>query len=457
MVLKTSLGTGFYQTGMDGKTDNKTEIWNGTSFEAIDRDTFIKLTNSTFNYQARADFDWDLGRGFLFAAGGQELVSQWLQRFESLRYHEAEDSFPRNYTSGPLLWEFNVHNQALTSSGYTLVEYGSENQRFGAELGLRIDHLYFIGRDFTIQTVPAFNPRLNLDFGILQDRGIIDSLSATAGTGLFSSQNNSISAIESRSGIDHFELKQNRSWTSLLGLKIDFAQNYSFNIEGYFKYVFDRAYQLLDNTTGSTSHTEYHFDGKGFIWGFDLMLQKFESPHWDGWLSYSFNYTRYRDPHNYSNDDGNPGTNWYYPSYHRFHYLNLVLHFKPLKQFHIALRTGLASGVPIPETGAISSHKVNMAPSKTLTVWEREEWYSDSARTTLSIPMDIKFSFFRFNRKGRVQSEIYLSIENTLSLLYMPKGNTAFNRYTGQEERDSEKVSYELPIPMISFGFKWSY
>jgi hypothetical protein len=186
------------------------------------------------------------------------------------------------------------------------------------------------------------------------------------------------------------------------------------------------------------------------------MLQKFESPYWDGWLSYSFNYTRYRDPHNYSDDEGSPTTNWYYPSYHRFHYLNLVFNFKLLKQFHIALRTGLASGVPIQETGAIKLKSITM-DGKPVPIYERDEWYSDSARTTLSIPMDIKFSFFRFNRKGRVQSEIYLSIENTLSLLYMPKGNTSFNRYTGQEERDSEKVSYELPIPMISFGLKWSY
>jgi hypothetical protein len=457
MVLKTSLGTGFYQTGVDGKTNNETKIWNNslsTFYPISPRNTFIKLTNSTFNYQARADFDGDRGGGVRFAAGGQELVSQWLQRFESLRYREVEMP-PGTYTSGPLPWEFNVHNRALNSSAYSLLEYSSENQKFGAELGLRIDHLYFIGRDFTIQTVPAFNPRLNLDFGILKNRGIIDSLSATAGTGLFSSLNNNISAIENRSGINNFELKQNRSWTSLLGLKIDLAQSCSFNIEGYFKYVFDRAYQLLDNT-GSASEVEYYFDGKGLIWGFDLMLQKFESPYWDGWLSYSFNYTRYRDPHNHSDDEGSPATNWYYPSYHRFHYLNLVLNFKPLKQFHIAFRTGLASGVPIRKTGTPAPYQVNMDSEK-VTVWEQDEWYSDSARTTLSIPMDIKFSFFRFNRKGRVQSEIYLSIENTLSLFYMPKGNTSFNRYTGQEEKDSEKVSYELPIPMISFGFKWSY
>jgi hypothetical protein len=207
---------------------------------------------------------------------------------------------------------------------------------------------------------------------------------------------------------------------------------------------------------------EFKFDGEGIIWGFDLMLQKFTSRYWDGWVSYSFTHARYRNPQGVEADavvggEESAGDRWYYPSFHRFHTLNLVLNIKPVDHFNIAARLGFASGTPRREVDAITPYPVRLPDGSIIEKWKRAEVYSDTARTGFSVPLDLKFSFYGFNRAGKTRSEIYVAIENLLSLVYTPKSNTTFNSYTGKENEGSDDADYELPIPLISFGFKWSY
>ncbi|MDR2403871.1 MAG: TonB-dependent receptor plug domain-containing protein [Spirochaetaceae bacterium] len=501
MVLKTTIGTGYQEALGDAGILNELTVRYNEDFAAryitdpektsyrVNNEYLIKSDNKITYAQGRADLDWDLGKGFLFAGGFQELYSRWNQdenvyllmeiplsrlpseilTFMPWLEEASWSSHPDAALYRPLNYQVPVENSGFTSSAYALTEYKSPRQRFGAELGLRLDHLYFIGKDFTIQTYPAFNPRLNLDFNILRDYGPIDSLSATAGTGLFSSMNDTISFIEKRNGIDDFEMTPNRSWTSVIGTKVDFAGGFSFNIEGYFKYVFDRAYVAADPAGMDSLDVNYAFDGEGRIWGFDLQLQKFASRYWDGWLAYTFTYARYHDPSggvmgvNMGGIDGNE-TRWYYPSFHRFHYLNLVMNIKPLRQFNIGLRLGLASGRPKNKVGdELALYPVQQVDEQGQPVgdliqqYRRSSWYDDNERTSWSIPLDLKFSWYRFNPRGKVQTEIYLGAENLLSLFYTARGNTRFNSYTGKEDTGTYSASYELPIPMISFGFNWSY
>jgi hypothetical protein len=289
------------------------------------------------------------------------------------------------------------------------------------------------------------NPRLNLDFGILKDRGGIDSLSVTVGTGLFSSMNEVASSIDISHNIADFDLKPNRSWTSIAGLKIDFAEKLSFNIEAYYKYVFDRAYTASmvhrkGETEAGLRETNYYFNGEGRIFGFDFLLQKLESRFLDGWLAYSFTWAQYRNPDTIPDsvpadvdEDKFPktGNDWYYPSFHRYHNINLVLNFKPSQSFHIATRFGFATGTP-----------------------ERGD---NNKRIGFSWPVDVKFSFFRFNPRGKVNTEIYLGIENLQALAYDAIWIARANGYTGEEEPSEYKPVYDLPVPMASFGFKWRY
>ncbi|MDR2103340.1 MAG: hypothetical protein LBP42_04455, partial [Treponema sp.] len=453
MVLKAKAGAGFHQSLADGWILNDVKVGYSPDFierwdSALDgiqdglifgRDSYhlenqrqsIYTDETTFTVQGRADFDWNLGRGFLFAAGAQELYSQWLitNRLRIFR-EELRDNLmvngepiPLGFINFPASLNLDIRNRGYISSAYTLLEYSSPGRRFGAELGLRGDHAYFTGadQDYAIQTLPAANPRLNLDFSLLKNRGILESLTAAAGTGLFSSINETASLIQTASLGENSGIKPNRSWTSVLGVKLDFIGGYTLNIEGYYKYIFNRAYTVTEYDPG-TYREEPRFDGEGRSWGFDLMLQKLESRHWDGWLSYSFNHARYRDPQAPKTD---ALSGWYYPSFHRFHYLNLVLNIKPVKRFQIASRFGLASGRPVNKAEKdIISYPVIIVDEGgnptglVIEKWKRGSRYSDEERTPWSIPLDVKFSFFTFDPQGKVRQEIYLGVENLLALVY---------------------------------------
>jgi hypothetical protein len=502
MVLKTVVGTGLLRADLDGNVMNDITVAYPSDFSSrypgltsspnyhLEEDQYIHSSEMVINHQGRVDFDWDLGSGFLWALGAQELYSEWIM--DSNFFVFAEQKWPLLPDSGlpgigvvpgytgppidgyigfPIDFSNDVRNQGFMSSAYTLLEYQSPGKRFGAEVGLRLDHLYFIGRDFTIMSRPVLNPRLNLDFDVLENSGAIDALSLTLGTGLFASMNSNLAHLEKRNGIDDYEMKLNRSWTSIAGTKIDFVNGLTFTFETYYKYIFDRAY-MFANVDPVTQEAVYKFDGIGRVWGFDLMLQKFTSRWWDGWISYSFNYARYKNPgRSASRDDADDtegssaGRGWFFPSFHRFHILNLVLNLKPVNHFNIAARMSFATGVPQADVGDIEVYPVlyypdgisGAAPPSIISKYKRASRYSDTLRTTFSMPLDLKFSFYSFDKKGKVKSEIYFAIENILSLLYTAKDNGSFNSYTGKEDAGSRNASYELPLPMPSFGFKWSY
>jgi hypothetical protein len=482
------------------------ELRQKKTYTAPNVNAAIDMENTIFNAQGRLDTDIDLGKGFIAAVGVQELYSLWKLREDiSLNFLETrlfdeygESAFKNLGTVPPFIDNYinyltennmniphlaiiipqqgfsgDVRNQGFTTSAYGLIEYTSPNQRFGTELGLRVDHLFFKGDDFSFQTVPALNPRFNVDFGILKNRGIIDSLTLTAGTGLFSSINPLLCFFNPKqfgtedSKIDDIEVKFNRSWTSVIGTKIDFAQKYSINIEGYYKYVFDRGYVTADMSTGKIVPS-FNFDGIGEIWGFDIQLQKLESRYLDGWISYTYTWAKYRDPKAGGNGLSMGSTEtigdlWYYPSFHRFHNFNLVLNIKPLTWFNIALRFGFASGQPIDKVDSkIYPYPVmivneNGEITDILQKYSRNSWYDENERTPWSFPLDIKFSFFPVNKNGRASLEIYAAGENMMSLFYTPPGRTTFNQYTGKEDQGGSSGSFDLPIPMVSFGFKWRY
>ncbi|MDR0302093.1 MAG: TonB-dependent receptor plug domain-containing protein [Treponema sp.] len=465
----------------------------GGTYKAPNVNAGVDLENTIYNAQGRFDTDIDLGKGFIAAFGVQELYSMWKLREDiDLNFIEVKvaDLDPKDLP--PVILPFldvkglaivkslpfnsDVRNQGFTTSAYGLIEYSSPNQRFGTELGLRVDHLYFMGNGFEFQTMPALNPRLNVDFGILKNRGIIDSWTATAGSGLFSSIESMLCFFDPDQfdlGIDtdvsDVEVKFNRSWTSVIGTKIDFAQKYSINIEGYYKYVFDRGYLTADIISADKIVPSFNFDGVGKVWGFDVQLQKLESRYWDGWISYTYTWAKYCDPsaggEGLSNGSTNTVEDWYFPNFHRFHNFNLVLNVKPLLWFNIALRFGFASGQPRNKvSNEVEAYPViyidNEGSPKMIQKYRRKKLDPEDQgieRTAWSFPLDIKFSFYPVNRNGRASLEIYVAGENMMSLFYTAPPRTTFNSYTGKEDQGSSSGSFELPIPMISFGFKWRY
>ncbi|MCL2805634.1 MAG: TonB-dependent receptor plug domain-containing protein [Treponema sp.] len=503
MLLKFTAGTGYEDMIIDG--DMTFEIHNkyfsptfismyGSLLAAIGQGTYyqfyenniIEQKDTQFNLQARLDYDWEIFDRLLLAAGVQELFSiskqQGVQKmlhnvnFSSLDEDDRDEiralffplPVPGNLRVGiPVRFDPNSQNRLLTSSGYILGEYTSRSNRFKAELGVRLDHFILFGKDgYTLRSDPVLNPRLNIDLNILKNKWIFQSLDISAGTGLFSSINDAVFMAEERYDIE--KISPNRSWTSVLGIRAEFQEGISLNIEGYYKYIFDRMYVPVSFSLEDVDARPFT-DGEGMVWGIDIMLQKHQSRYWDGWLSYSYNWSKYRDPNGRAGGmgitGGNRGDEWYFPSYHRFHNLNLVLNFKPMTSMNIYVRFGLASGVPL-------SRRVGNAPlSYPVLIYDKANpgqsyfienylWptvLDENNRTTPSLPMDVKFSIFGSNKTGKTRYEVYVAVENVLSLLYSAEGNTRFNTYTGQVDQGNNSASYEIPMPIPSFGFKISY
>ncbi|MDR0290384.1 MAG: TonB-dependent receptor [Treponema sp.] len=513
LALKATGGVGFTRTITDNYVNNDVTVRYNEEFlqtlpkligdELRERGTYtapglsadVSADHTILSAQARVDLDWDLGKGFIAAFGVQELYSMWAQNQDiGISMELPLANLPPEYIGElppglvailpffqnipelalviPRKFNSELLNHGLTTSAYTLLEYASPGQRFGAELGLRVDHLYFMGRDFTAQTMPALNPRLNIDFNIFKNKGYVDSFDFTVGTGLFSSINSLVSFIDKDWGIGDYDLKFNRTWTSIAGFKVDVAESYSFNIEGYYKYVFDRAYIGADIYSSNNIIPEFYFDGIGHVGGFDLQLQKLESRYWDGWISYTFTWAKYYDPQaggvgvNQGNSTDSVGAQWYYPSFHRFHNANVVLNFKPLSWFNIATRFGFASGQL--GTRTVRSKEIHSYPvlylnenGETVIIqkYRRETLDRYEEREPWDLPWDIKLSFFLFDKKGRVGTEIYFAAENLMSIFYRPddgSGRTSFNEYTGREY-DTGSSGFNFSFPLISFGFKWRY
>jgi hypothetical protein len=409
--------------------------------------------------QFRVDFDKDLKNGFLFSAGVEELYRNWRERLETNTMEDAYNAHHNEFEKYSRVYP-EINNMGLFTGLYSLLEYNDPAGRFAAEAGLRLDHLHFIGDGFTIQTFPVLNPRINFDYFPVRNHGSIETITLTAGSGLFSAMGNNVPYIDKSYGVNDFDLKQTRASTSIVGIKIDFLERWHFNLELYYKYIFDRAY-AISIVDGNRAVRRYSFDGEGHILGFDLMLGKIDGRFVDGWIAYSFNYAHYHDPKSIAAfgdalfHDRND--NWYFPEFHRFSNLNMVINFKPSDRFNIYTRFGFASGVPQAEYGEKYTYTVTQKNDNKIKKYRRTLYYSDTKRSAFSLPFDIKFSWFFLKPDKESHGEVYLAVENALSLFYRPKAGVMIDPYTGKEEEADSTPQFELPIPMVSFGFKWMF
>ena len=186
------------------------------------------------------------------------------------------------------------------------------------------------------------------------------------------------------------------------------------------------------------------------------------SRYFDGMLSYSFNYARYRDPEDDGLDDsGSVRGRWYYPEFHRFHTLNLLLNIKPYSWMTFTTKAGFATGLPKKKYGEREMFAAEIENSDGTTslaeMYTRKSFYSDTLRTWISLPLDLKLSVHNYYKKTRVQWETYIAAEDVLSPLLKkisPEKNITTNQYTGEEKREP---SSEFSFIMITLGTKISY
>ncbi|MDR0599935.1 MAG: hypothetical protein LBG84_07640, partial [Treponema sp.] len=320
MLLKAGLGAGYSRTDVAGLM----------LYDWAPGDQKLSMLNGNASVQGRVDFDWDLGKGFVAAFGLQELYTRWTREevYRALIYRTEAEAREMGYAGGWGAWgnpqRFLVdlgtdnHSRAFNTSAYALLEY--TRPRFAAELGLRLDRLsLFPDNASAVSAPPALNPRLNLDFTLLKDLGPLYALNLVLGTGLFSSADKTLAFMDERNAESP---RLNRSWTSIAALKAELPFDFSVTVESYFKFVYDRAYtrtwiDFTSEPAPSPARPVFWFDGEGRVWGVDVMLQRARSEYVDGWIAYTYTNALYRDPHG--------GSSWYYPSYHRFHNLNLFM------------------------------------------------------------------------------------------------------------------------------------
>ncbi|GHV78507.1 hypothetical protein AGMMS49944_02980 [Spirochaetia bacterium] len=138
MALRASLGAGLNETNVHIKMKDTLSVRG----RPLEEEAYHHRTDRTIHAQGRVDFDWDLGRvlpGFLFAVGAHERYSRWS--------FDREDSDPAAARASATAANssMEVHNNGFFTSAYSLIEYLTRNGRFGAELGLRFDHLALVG------------------------------------------------------------------------------------------------------------------------------------------------------------------------------------------------------------------------------------------------------------------------------------------------------------------------
>jgi hypothetical protein len=433
----------------------------GDTFSVNARSDF-ENTNVLHHTQARVDGEYQLtDRHYLGAGTGafyslyqyDATGSLWTIDFDEsgmpeYRRVEIESAAPDNRT--------------LTSFGYASLASTLVPDRLESEIGIRVDHSVLFGKGFTVNTFPVLGPRAILHY----TRG--DSV-WSLGTGVFSRMPFESIELTEEMGVRSFDVSVPKSFLTVLGWERDLGRGYRFTIEGYYKYLYDRFY--INEETVSQDEIEREIsirvrnNGIGHVGGFDILLDRRTSRYLDGMISYSFIYARYLNPTEDDSGDAatDPRGRWYYPSFHRFHNLNVVLNIKPTDWMTITPMVTFATGTPTPRFGdkEVFAATIEDAETGEITVAEmyaRDEFYDDDRREGWVMPIDLRIAFHGYGRGGKVYREAYIGAEDILAPLWneiAPSSNAVTtDRYTGEDTRDADQG---FSFPIISVGFRLSY
>lgn len=431
----------------------------GYSMDGVDTTGFSRQTVHQGQAKLEADFQVFPNHVLTFGAEGILQASNIEEQFNTFYISdlgEYPELKPERYTLDA------EGNRVINSSAYALWAFGAEESTLNGELGLRCEHYYLWNDNWDFNTLPVLNPRLSANWTPVRNRGILEKLTISAGTGLFAMFPITLLAAEDRYNIDDFEFGPNRAWFQVVGVETQFPNAWSFRIEGFYKHYFNRLYVTgFPNNETNQFDLEVADDGYGYATGFDFMIRKREGRYLDGYLSYSFVYAQYKNPTEPRGETtetmwGEPLDEWFFPQFHRFHTLNLVLNWKPANGWTVSLMGSFATGMPKEEVGEITMYPV-LYNGQVIERYRRSSFYSDTLRTEFSCPVDLRLSYSNYFKNSKLRWEYYVGAEDILVNLYKPKGNTQFNPYTGKEIKDSDSADFNIGVPMFSVGYKLSY
>ncbi len=359
-------------------------------------------------------------------------------------------------------------NNILGNAAYVSWNYGKEKDLVQTELGVRFEHmvLFNTSDDFCLNLIPDVSPRASITLTPFKDKGLLDKASFTAGSGLFTSTPRDIMLITNGMGIGDFDLHQNRAIFAVLGADAALTNGWSFKLEAYYKHYLSRIYYYNISTEASgyrDSTMVYRDNGKGHIFGVDAMIEKKVGDKWDGYLSYSFVYSRLKNPSVVEKNDhvqtmsNAPLDEWFYPSYHRFHTLNIVSNWHFGKGWTFTVKGTLATGAPKEEIGNISCYAAVMEDGTVVQRYSRSSIYSDTLRTQISCPVDLRISYQWKTHNDKFNWEFYFALQDIFVNLYSPKGEKSFNSYTGEPSEKAESADFSIGVPIPSLGIKMNF
>lgn len=439
-------------------------------------DTFTVNARSDFEYtdilhhlQTRGDAEYQITDRHLFQAGTGAFFSIFEYEADgSLWNIEFDESGLPEYRRSEVDAAA-PSNRVLTTFAYTGLASTLVQDRLESEIGVRVDHSVLFGDGFTINTYPALGPRALLRFTPDMAGHVREEATWSLGTGIFSKMPFESIQLTEEMGVGNFDVSVPKAFTTVLGWESRWSGGYRFKIEGYYKYLYDRFYinEVITSQTDLETEVDIRVrnDGIGHVGGFDLLLDRRTSRRFDGMISYSFIYARYLNPT--EDDSGDEATDprgeWYYPSFHRFHNLNIVLNFKPTEWLTITPTITFATGVPVPVFGDRQIFAATIEDTETgditlAEMYAREEYYDDDSREGWVMPVDLRISFHSYAPGGRVYREFYIGGEDILAPLWnriAPSSDAVTtDRYTGEDTRDADQ---DASFPIVSIGFRLSY
>ncbi|MBQ0162839.1 MAG: TonB-dependent receptor plug domain-containing protein [Treponema sp.] len=357
------------------------------------------------------------------------------------------------------------NNNCLSdTAGFVTWNYGTDTSLINSEIGLRAEFINVFNPDtgFNKMLLPEFCPRATLTVTPWRDIGKLKKASITTGTGIFVSTPREIAILSDDFKFHDDILKPNTALFAVLGGEAEFEDNWKFKLETYYKYYLSRMYWYGVSDPMSNGPVQYNVktDGKGHVFGIDAMLEKTKGKHWDGYISYSFVYTRFLNPAGtYSGKYVEPimcdvVNEWYYPDYHRFHTLNLVSNWHFGKGWTFTFKAALATGTPKKKNGDLTCYASTMEDGTVVQRYTRSSVYSDVLRNEISCPVDIRISYQWMSHEDKVKWEFYFAAQDIFVNLYSPKGDKSYNSHTGKMSDVRDSVDFNIGLPMPSLGLK---
>lgn len=408
--------------------------------------------------QGRYDIDLSINDYILLQTGLGSTLDMTDNSGEGALWAIAGD--PLEYQQ--ITYSSNVPNtKNLLSFIYTNFNVNLIPQLLKMDLGVRVDHSYFIGEDdFTLNTYPEVAPRINLVFSPFIDNEIFKDNIFSIGSGIFNKNPFGLIGPDEEFGIEDFEMVSEKTLMSVIGWETQLPNDIRFKVEGYYKYIYDRLYvNTLINDEGQYESI-IHFDGFAHVVGGDLILDKKVSRYLDGLFSYTYVYARYQDPVADSSNDENRGE-YYYPYYHRFNTLNLLLNYKPTGKFTFTTKLTFATGNPKEQDGETEMFAALVKDSngndQIAEMYSRTSYYSDFLRSNYSLPLDLKFSWHNYVKDTKLEWEFYFAIQDVLSPVLSAIQSSDSNQ-TSKWSGDSEEAAssgFSFPIPSIGFSMSF--